>query len=259
MKQKLSVVKIGGNLIEDAEGCKKVLDLFAKMDGNKILVHGGGKKATELANQMGVESKMVNGRRITNADTLDIALMVYGGLYSKKIVAQLQALGTDAIGMSGADANAIRAHKRPKKNIDFGFVGDVDIVNTYGVFKLLQAGFTPIFCALTHDGKGQMLNTNADTIAAELAIAMSDQFETTLYYCFEKKGVLEDVEDENSVIQHIDSKGYDELLAYGIIADGMLPKMHNCFYALRNKVSKVCVGNTNMLEADNSDYTTLTL
>lgn len=259
MKQKLSVVKIGGNLIEDSEGCKRVLDLFSKMDGNKILVHGGGKKATELAKQMGVESKMVNGRRITNAETLDIALMVYGGLYSKKIVAKLQALGTDAIGMSGADANAIRAHKRPKKNVDFGYVGDVDMVNTYGIFKLLQAGFTPIFCALTHDGKGQMLNTNADTIAAELAIAMSDQFETTLYYCFEKKGVLQDVGDDNSVIQHIDSKGYDELLAYGIIADGMLPKMHNCFYALRNHVAKVCVGNTNMLEADNSDYTTLTL
>ncbi|WP_437396582.1 acetylglutamate kinase [Flagellimonas lutimaris] len=259
MKQKLSIVKIGGNLIEDTQGFKHVLDLFSKMDGNKILVHGGGKKATELANQLGIESKMVNGRRITNAETLDIALMIYGGLFSKRIVAQLQALGTDAIGMSGADADAIRAHKRPKKNVDFGFVGDVDVVNTYAILKLLQAGFTPIFCALTHDGKGQMLNTNADTIAAELAIAMSDQFETTLYYCFEKKGVLQDIEDENSVIQHIDSKGYDELLAYGIIADGMLPKMHNCFYALRNEVSKVCVGNTNMLEADNSDYTTLTL
>ena len=253
MKQRLSVVKIGGNLIEDAEGCKQVLELFSKMTDNKILVHGGGNKATELANLMGVESKMVNGRRITNAETLDIALMVYGGLYSKNIVAKLQSLGTDAIGMSGADADAIRAHKRPKKNVDFGFVGDVDTVNTYGIFKLLQAGFTPIFCALTHDGKGQMLNTNADTIA------MSDQFETTLYYCFEKKGVLQDIEDENSVIKHIDSKGYDELLAYGIIADGMLPKMHNCFYALRNNVSKVCVGNTNMLEADNSEYTTLTL
>lgn len=259
MKQKLSIVKIGGNLIEDAEGCKRVLDLFSKLDGNKILVHGGGKKATELANQLGVESKMVNGRRITNAEALEIALMVYGGLFSKKIVAKLQALGTDAIGMSGADADAIRAHKRPKKNVDFGFVGDVDLVNTYGIFKLLQAGFTPIFCALTHDGKGQMLNTNADTIAAELAIAMSDQFETTLYYCFEKKGVLQNIDDDNSVIHHIDSKVYDELLAYGIISEGMLPKMHNCFYALRNQVRKVCIGNTDMLEADNTDYTTLTL
>ncbi|MCK0161551.1 acetylglutamate kinase [Allomuricauda sp. F6463D] len=259
MKQKLSIVKIGGNLIEDEAGFKQVLELFSKINENKILVHGGGQKATELAKQMGVESKMVNGRRITNAETLDIALMVYGGLVSKKIVAKLQALRTNAIGMSGADADAIRAHKRPRKNIDFGYVGDVDTVNTYGIFKLLQAGFTPIFCALTHDGKGQMLNTNADTIAAELAIAMSDQFDTTLYYCFEKKGVLQDINDDNSVIQHINSKDYDELLAYGIISDGMLPKMHNCFYALRNQVSKVCVGNTNMLEADNSDFTTLTL
>ncbi|SDQ07190.1 acetylglutamate kinase [Flagellimonas zhangzhouensis] len=259
MKQKLSIVKIGGNVIEDAEGFEHVLGLFSKMEGNKILVHGGGRKATELGNKLGIESKMVNGRRITDADTLDIALMVYGGLVSKKIVAKLQALGTDAIGMSGADGDAIRAHKRPKKNVDFGLVGDVDTVNTYAIFKLLQAGFTPIFCALTHDGKGQMLNTNADTIAAEIAIAMSDQFETTLYYCFEKKGVLQDVNDENSVIRHIDSKGYDELLAYGIIADGMLPKMHNCFYALRNHVAKVCVGNSSMLEANNPDFTTLTL
>ena len=259
MKQKLSVVKIGGNLIEDPNGFEHVMGLFSKMEGNKILVHGGGKKATEIGEKLGIETKMVNGRRITDAETLDIAVMVYGGLMSKRIVAQLQALVTDAIGMSGADANAIRAHKRPVLKVDFGLVGDVNTVNTYAIFKLLQAGFTPIFCALTHDGNGQLLNTNADTIAAELAIAMSDQFETTLYYCFEKKGVLQDVEDENSVIHHIDSKGYDELLAYGIISDGMLPKMHNCFYALRNHVSKVCVGNSSMLEAGNPEYTTLTL
>ena len=259
MKQKLSIVKIGGNVIEDAQGFEHVLGLFSKMDGNKILVHGGGKKATELGNKLGIESQMVNGRRITDPETLDIAVMVYGGLVSKKIVAKLQALGTDGIGMSGADANTIRAHKRPIKKVDFGLVGDVDTVNSYAILKLLQAGFTPIFCALTHDGRGQLLNTNADTIAAELAIAMSDQFETTLYYCFEKKGVLQDVDDENSVIHHIDSKTYDELLAYGIISDGMLPKMHNCFYALRNHVAKVCVGNSEMLEANNSEYTTLTL
>lgn len=259
MKQELSVVKIGGNLIEDPKGFEHVLDLFSKMHGNKILVHGGGNKTTEMSQKMGIEPKMINGRRITDADTLDIAIMIYGGLVSKKIVAKLQALGTDAIGMSGADANAIRAHKRPVLKVDFGLVGDVDSVNAYGIFKLLQAGFTPIFCALTHDGQGQLLNTNADTIAAELAIAMSDQFDTTLYYCFEKKGVLQDIEDENSVIHHIDSKGYDELLAYGIISDGMLPKMHNCFYALKNNVSKVCVGNSSMLEAGNPEYTTLTL
>lgn len=259
MKQKLSVVKIGSNLLDDPKEFTKAMELFSKLDGNKILVHGGGKKATELGERLGVETKMVHGRRITDPRTLDIAIMVYGGLTNKKIVAQLQAFGTDAIGMSGADANAIRAYKRPVKNVDFGLVGDVDMVNAYAVFKLLQAGFTPIFCALTHDGKGQLFNTNADTIAAELAIAMSEQFDTTLYYCFEKKGVLQNVEDEDSLIYHIDSKAYDELMAYGAIADGMLPKMHNCFYALRNQVARVCVGNSGMLAANNQEFTTLTL
>lgn len=259
MKQRLSIVKIGGNLIEDPEGLSNVLRLFSRMNGNKILVHGGGKKATEIANKLGIESKMVNGRRITDAESLDVAIMVYGGLVSKKIVAQLQALGTNAIGMSGADANTIHAYKRLVSDVDFGFVGDVDAVNAYNIFKLLQAGFTPIFCALTHNGKGQLFNTNADTIAAELAIAMSDQFDTTLYYCFEKKGVLRDMEDENSVITHIDSKKYDLLLDKGIIAGGMLPKMHNCFYALRNNVSKVCIGDSSMLMGGNSNFTTLTL
>ena len=259
MKQRLSIVKIGSNLLDEPQAFEGALGLFSKMEGTKILVHGGGKKATEMGKRMGVETKMINGRRITDPESLDIAIMIYGGLTNKKIVAQLQAFGTDAIGMSGADANAIRAYKRPVKNVDFGLVGDVELVNSYAVFKLLQAGFTPIFCALTHDGKGQLLNTNADTIAAELAIAMSDQFDTTLYYCFEKKGVLQDINDENSVIYHIDSKAYDELLAYGTISEGMLPKMHNCFYALRNQVSKVCIGNINMLEANNMEYTTLTL
>jgi len=259
MKQALSIVKVGSNLIEDEKGFYHILGLFSKLPGNKIMVHGGGKKATEMGGKLGIKTKMINGRRITDAASLDVAIMVYGGLVSKNIVAQLQAFGTNAIGMSGADADAIRAHKRPVKKVDFGYVGDVDIVNSYGIFKLLQGGFTPIFCALTHDGKGQLLNTNADTIAAELAIAMSDQFDTTLYYCFEKKGVLQDVEDENSVIQHIDTKTYDELLAYGIISDGMLPKMHNCFYALRNQVSKVCIGDSSMLEEGNSNFTTLTL
>src|SRR5690606_37653351 len=252
-------VKIGSNLLDEPRDFEKALDLFSKMEGTKILVHGGGKTATEIGERLGVETKMINGRRITDPESLDIAIMIYGGLTNKKIVAQLQAFGTDAIGMSGADANAIRAYKRPIKNVDFGLVGDVDLVNSYAVFKLLQAGFTPIFCALTHDGKGQLLNTNADTIAAELAIAMSEQFDTTLYYCFEKKGVLQDIRDGDSVIYHIDSKAYDELLAYGTISEGMLPKMHNCFYALRNQVSKVCIGNAGMLEANNMEYTTLTL
>ncbi|MGW9684147.1 acetylglutamate kinase [Flagellimonas sp. 2504JD1-5] len=259
MKEKLSIVKIGGNVIEDPKGLSHLLGLFSKIDGHKILVHGGGKKATEIGNKLGIESKMINGRRITDSESLDVTIMVYGGLVSKKITAQLQALNCNALGMSGADANAIKAHKRPVKEVDFGWVGDVDAVNSDGISKLLQAGFTPIFCALTHDGKGQLFNTNADTIASELAIGLSSEFETTLYYCFEKKGVLRDVEDENSVIQHINSETYKSLLVEGVIADGMLPKMHNCFHALQHNVKKVCIGDSSMLQRTDSNFTTLTL
>ncbi len=259
MKPKLSVVKIGGNVIEDKQSLMHVLELFSKMDGLKLLVHGGGKKATEIGNRLGIEAKMTNGRRITNAASLEVAIMVYGGLVSKTIVAQLQSFGANAIGMSGADANAIEAYKRPIKDIDFGYVGDVEKVNGENVSKLLQAGFTPVFCALTHDGKGQVFNTNADTIAAELAIGLAPFYETTLMYCFEKKGVLQDISDEDSVIEHINSKTYQTLLEQGIIADGMLPKMHNCFHALENEVYQVCIGNESMLANTSSKYTRLTL
>ncbi len=259
MSEKLSIVKIGGNVIEDQDQLSHILTLFSKLDGHKILVHGGGKKATEIGNKLGVETKMTNGRRITDAQSLDVAIMVYAGLVNKKIVAQLQSQGTNAIGMSGADANAIRAHKRPVKEVDFGWVGDVDSVNSNGIFKLLQAGFTPVFCALTHDEKGQLFNTNADTIASELAIGMSGFFETTLFYCFEKKGVLRSIEDEDSVIQHVNSESYKTLLEEGIIADGMLPKMHNCFHALQNNVQQVCIGDSSMLQKNSSNFTTLTL
>lgn len=259
MKQKLSVVKIGGNIIEDVQGLSHLLELFSKMDGHKILVHGGGKKATEIANKLGIEAKMTNGRRITDAQSLDVAIMVYGGLVNKKIVAQLQALHCNTIGMSGADGNSIIAHKRPVKETDFGLVGDVDSINSNNIASLLKAEFTPVFCALSHDGKGQLFNTNADTIAAELASGMSNEFETTLYYCFEKKGVLQSIDDENSVIQHIDSKKYKELLAEGVIADGMLPKMHNCFQALQNNVKQVCIGDSEMLQGTTANFTTLTL
>lgn len=259
MKPQLSIIKIGGNIIEDDQQLYHLLGLFAKMEGHKILVHGGGKKATEMSNKLGIEAKMTNGRRITDAQSLDVAIMVYGGLTNKKIVAQLQALDCNAIGMSGADANAIKAHKRPIKEVDFGFVGDVETVNSKDISSLLKSNFTPVFCALTHDGKGQLFNTNADTIAAELSIGMSNEFETTLYYCFEKKGVLRSIEDESSVITDIDSKKYKELLAEGIIADGMLPKMHNCFHALQHNVKQVCIGDSTMLEKTSSNFTTLTL
>lgn len=259
MKEKLSVVKIGGNVIENKAELKKFLKFFTALDGYKILVHGGGKLATQVAQKLGVESKLINGRRITDAETLEIITMVYAGLTNKNIVAQLQANNCNAIGLSGADGDAIQAHKRPVKDIDYGFAGDVDGVNSVMISKLLKADLTPVFCAMTHDGNGQLLNTNADTIASELAIGMSGLFETILYYCFEKKGVLKDITDEDSVVKHIDSETYKQLLAEGIIADGMLPKLENCFHALNKNVSKVCIGHPTMLHSDNTLFTTITL
>ena len=255
----LSVVKIGGNIIEDQDKLSAFLDLFAGLQAPKILVHGGGNRATELAGQMGVRAQIVDGRRITDAPGLEIALMVYAGLINKNIVACLQARACNAIGLSGADGNAIVAHRRPVKEIDFGFVGDVDKVNQNSVTALLHAGLVPVFCALTHDGQGQMLNTNADTIASEIAIAMSALYTTTLFYCFEKQGVLMDRHDEASVIRHIDANRYRELLDNGNIADGMLPKMENCFHALKRQVAKVCIGDMRMLQPGYSHYTTITL
>jgi len=259
MKQKLSIIKIGGNVIENKTALTKFLKLYAGLKGNKILVHGGGKLATQLAAKLGIESKMVGGRRITDAETLEVITMVYAGLTNKNIVAKLQANQCNAIGLSGADGDAIQAHKRPVKKIDYGFAGDVDRVNSKMISNLLDANLAPVFCAMTHDGRGQLLNTNADTIASELAIGMSELYDTTLYYCFEKKGVLMDVNDEDSVVTQIDSKSYQELLANGIIADGMLPKLENCFHALKNNASKVCIGHPTMLSSENELYTTITI
>lgn len=259
MKSKLSIVKIGGNLIGNQEALTYALELFSKVEGHKILVHGGGKKATEISHLLGIESKIIQGRRITDAKSLEVAIMVYGGLINKTLVAQLQGLGTNAIGMSGADANTILAHRRPIKEVDFGYVGDVDTVNKKHIAQLLEAGFTPIFCALTHDGKGQLFNTNADTIAAELAAGLAPIYETTLFYCFEKPGVLRNVSDEDSVIEHINSKKYEQLLEKNVISDGMLPKMQNGFYALRHNVRQVNIGNETMLSRIPLKYTRLTL
>lgn len=258
MKQILSIVKIGGNVIENTTELTKFLQYFSELKGPKILVHGGGKLATELGNKLGIKAQMVNGRRITDAQSLEITTMVYGGLANKNIVAQLQAHGCNAIGLSGADANTIKAHKRPVGEVDFGFVGDVESVNAKNIESLLQGGFTPVFCAITHDGKGQLFNTNADTIASEIAIGMSETYRTILYYCFEKKGVLLDISDEDSVIKNIDSNSYQELLQKKIIADGMLPKLENCFHALQKKVNKVCIGDISMLRPTSTLFTTIT-
>jgi len=232
---------------------------FSKLDGAKILVHGGGKLATELSKKLGIESKLIGGRRITDAQSLELITMVYGGLVNKNIVAELQALNCNAIGLSGADGDTIQAHKRPVTDIDYGFAGDVDGVNSQTISQLLNAGLTPVFCAMTHDGNGQLLNTNADTIASELAIGMSDSYKTTLYYCFEKKGVLMNIEDDDSVVKHIDSESYKKLLESKIIADGMLPKMENCFHALNKNVHQVCIGDITMLDPTSTLFTTLTL
>jgi len=256
---KVSVVKIGGNLIEDDADLEQALDNFARIEGLKILVHGGGKLATQLAQKLDIETKMVDGRRVTDAQTLEIITMVYGGLVGKTIVSKLQAKQCNAISLSGADLDIIQSVKRPIKEHDFGFVGDIKKVNTEGFNTLLNAQITPVCCAITHDGNGQLLNTNADTIASEIAIALSQKYEVSLYYCFEKKGVLRSITDENSVIADIDRISYAQLIEEGIIADGMLPKLHNCFHALEHKVQHVYVGGIAMLANPNELKTTLHL
>ena len=258
-KQKLSIVKIGGNIIEDPVILNRLLERFALMNGHKILVHGGGKKATQIESGLGISSQKFEGRRITSGESLDVMLMVYAGLVNKKIVAGLQANGCNAIGLSGADGSSILAHKRPVGQVDFGFVGDIDSINTELLHQLLQANLIPVFCALTHDGKGQLFNTNADTIASEVAIALSQTFDTKLYYCFEKKGVLMDTDDEHSVIRKINRAEYQKLLKEELISDGMLPKLHTCFNALESNVGEVFIGNESMLDEDAEIFTKISL
>jgi acetylglutamate kinase len=232
--QALHIIKIGGNVIDNSENLHRFLKDFTALDGYKILVHGGGKVATQISETMGIEAKLVDGRRITDIDTLRVVTMVYGGLINKNIVAQLQRYGTNAIGLTGADGNFIRARQRPVKTIDYGFAGDLfeGSIDTTNMGKLLDVGFTPVFCALTHNGDGQLLNTNADTIASALAVALSKVYETTLVYCFEKKGVLQDIDDDDSLIREIDPERYEKLKTEQIIHSGMLPKMDNAFTAL---------------------------
>lgn len=253
----LKIIKIGGNIIDNDEALNTFLKEFAKLNGPKLLVHGGGKLATKLANQMGVEVKMTNGRRITDADTLDIITMVYAGKINKNIVAKLQALNCNSVGFSGADGNSIVSVKRPVKDVDFGFVGDVKKVNTRTLNVLLKNEVTPVFCAITHDENGQLFNTNADTIASELAIGFANQFNTELYFCFEKNGVLKDINNDESVIENINTKTYQSLIDDGIISEGMLPKLNNCFHAINNKVTKVCIGKAEMLYQANCKFTTI--
>ena len=248
-KKSLKVIKIGGNVIDNSENLHRFLKDFTALPGYKVLVHGGGKVATQLSETLGIEPKLVDGRRITDIETLRVVTMVYGGLINKNMVAQLQRYGCNAIGLTGADGDMIKAKKRPVKSIDYGFVGDLDkdSVNTQNLASLLEAGFTPVFCALTHDGEGQLLNTNADTIASALAVALAGDYYTTLIYCFEKKGVLKDINDESSLIKEINPAGYEELKLHQVIHSGMLPKLDNAFSAIACGVSGVVIGHSDDL------------
>ncbi len=258
-KQTLQIVKIGGNVINNETVLNAFLKDFAALKGPKILVHGGGKRASEISSAMGLESKMINGRRVTDAATVEVVTMVYAGLLNKNITAQLQKYSCNAIGLSGVDANCILAHKRIVKDVDYGFAGDVDAINSQFIHLLLQNNVTPVFCAITHDKNGQLLNTNADTIASEVAIGMSELYLTDLNFVFELKGVLKNIEDKNSVIKEINSKTYPKLVDKGIISDGMLPKLHNCFNALEKGVNKVKIGDVTLVKESIKLYTTLTL
>lgn len=242
--QKLFIIKIGGNVIDNETSLRSFLKDFAEVPGKKILVHGGGKIATSIGKQVGIEPKYVNGRRITDEATIDMVTMVYGGLLNKKIVAGLQSLGCDAIGLTGADANIIPATKRPVKEVDYGFVGDIknEELGIKNVELFITNGLIPVVAPLTHDGRGQILNTNADTIASALAVALSGTYDVRLIYCFEKKGVLENVEDESSVINLINKKKYDQLLEDKKLADGILPKIDNAFAAIDSGVNEVLIG-----------------
>lgn len=241
MKEKLFVVKIGGNVIDNEALLNKFLAEFSKIQAHKILIHGGGKIATSIGEKLGIEAKMVDGRRITDQQTLEVVTMVYGGLVNKRVVSLLQANGCNAAGFTGADGNVIQAHKRPVKEVDYGFVGDVGQVNGPFLQTIISFGITPILAPLTHDQKGNMLNTNADTIASTVAVETAKYYDTELVYCFELKGVLRDFEDKNSVILDINPTEYKALKEQGIISKGMIPKLDNSFDAINAGVSAVTI------------------
>ena len=240
---RLTIIKVGGKVVETPDLLHAFLDQFKKISGNKILVHGGGSTATEIAGKLGIETRMVDGRRITDRAMLEVVTMVYGGLINKKIVAGLQARGCNAIGLTGADLDLIKAHKRPVKEIDYGFVGDVEDVNSREIRLLINESVVPVVAPLTHDGYGQILNTNADTIATEMAIEMSDYYSVYLFYCFEKKGVLLNPDDETTVVYDLDHELYEKYKNEGIIVEGMIPKLDNAFNAKRNGVKEILITN----------------
>lgn len=246
-KERLSIVKIGGNIVDNADDLELFLSDFNKLEGKKLLVHGGGVMASKMAMELGIETKMVGGRRITNEETLKVVTMVYAGWINKSIVASLQKIGCNAIGLSGADANCIPSIKRLPVPVDFGYVGDPDPnkVNSDFISQLLETGIIPVFCAITHDENGSLLNTNADTVAYSVATGLSDNYETSLYYCFEKEGVLKDINNPNSLIATMSFEECEVYKKEGVIADGMIPKMDNSFKAIKNGVSEVIILHAN--------------
>lgn len=242
MKQKLTIIKVGGAVVEDEQQLAQLLKDFSAIEGRKVLVHGGGRRATKIGAQLGIESQMVNGRRITDAQTLEVVTMVYGGLVNKNLVARLQANGVNALGLTGADMNVIRSHKRPiKDGIDFGFVGDVEQADGKMLHTLIEAGITPVMAPLTHDGQGTILNTNADTIASETAKALAPYYDVTLIYAFEKPGVLSNPNDDSSVIPVITRESYRQFVAEGVISGGMMPKIENALAAIEAGVDRIVI------------------
>ncbi|MEN8768761.1 MAG: acetylglutamate kinase [Candidatus Arcticimaribacter sp.] len=255
---KLNIVKIGGAIIEEEAKLLPFLQDFAALEGPKILVHGGGKKATAWAEKLGIPVQMKDGRRVTDAATLELITGLYAGQVNKNIVAHLQGMDCNALGLSGADANAIQAVKRPVKAIDYGFVGDVKQVNDTWFKHLLDQNISPVCCAITHDKNGQLFNTNADTITAEIGKALAQDFEVKISYCFELPGVMKDINDPNSLIEKINQASYQQLLLNNTISAGMLPKLHNAFDALQAGVKEVAIGATNMIN-QTIPYTSITL
>ncbi|QZT38906.1 acetylglutamate kinase [Halosquirtibacter xylanolyticus] len=240
--KKVTIIKVGGAVVESPDSLEAFLNNFVHIEGAKILVHGGGRSATAMAERLQIPTKMVDGRRVTDENMLEIVTMVYGGLVNKNIVAKLQCKKLNALGLTGADMNLIEAHKRPVKDVDYGFVGDIDRINTDALMALISQGITPVVAPLTHDLKGNLLNTNADTIAASLAVGLSAECDVDLYYGFEKNGVLKDANDDHSVITSMTTRDFEILKTSGAIHSGMIPKLTNCFDAIAQGVRRVYIG-----------------
>lgn len=259
MKNTLDIIKIGGNIIDNKNALDDALHRFSEIRNPKILVHGGGKMASKLNHKLGLKTQMIHGRRITTEKDIEVVTMIYAGLINKNIVAKLQSFNCNAIGLSGCDMSSILAKKRQHPDIDFGYVGDIEFVNARGLNSLIIPGYSLVFSAITHDGKGRLLNTNADTIASKLAIAFSKTYQTRLLYCFEKDGVLADPGNEFSVIPEFNKAYFDELKSTGFINEGMIPKLDNCFDAMEHGVSDVYIGNTLIINKQAHTFTKLKL